>query len=166
MIAFEQALDIVMEMVKPLDKERVDIDKSLNRILAEEVVSDIEMPPFDKSAMDGFACRRADLGNNLTIIETIPAGYVPKKKISKDKCAKIMTGAVVPEGADCVIMVEYTESISDDQIRFTGESTADNICSRAEDVKKGASAYSGIGCGRLYKAASVMSAKGRCYSNR
>ncbi|MHC4266092.1 MAG: molybdopterin molybdotransferase MoeA [Planctomycetota bacterium] len=137
MIAFEQALDIVLEMVKPLDKERVDIKKSLNRILAEDVISDIEMPPFDKSAMDGFACRRADLANNLTIIETIPAGYVPKKKISKDKCAKIMTGAVVPEGTDCVIMVEYTESISDDQIRFTGESTADNICSRAEDVKKG-----------------------------
>ncbi|MHC5074115.1 MAG: molybdopterin molybdotransferase MoeA, partial [Planctomycetota bacterium] len=137
MIAFEQAFEMMMELVKPLDTERVDIDKSLNRILAEDVVSDIEMPPFNKSAMDGFACRRADLANSLTIIETIPAGYVPKKKISKDTCAKIMTGAVVPEGADCVIMVEHTESTSDDQIRFTGERTADNICSRAEDVKKG-----------------------------
>ncbi|MHC4130451.1 MAG: molybdopterin molybdotransferase MoeA [Planctomycetota bacterium] len=137
MIAFEQAIEMIMDLVKPLDTERVDIDKSLNRILAEDVVSDIEMPPFDKSAMDGFACRRADLANKLTIIETIPTGYVPKKNISVDKCAKIMTGAVVPEGADCVIMVEHTELISDNQIRFTGESTADNICSRAEDVKKG-----------------------------
>ncbi|MHC4153143.1 MAG: molybdopterin molybdenumtransferase MoeA, partial [Planctomycetota bacterium] len=131
MIAFEQAIEMIMDLVKPLDTERVDIDKSLNRILAEDVVSDIEMPPFDKSAMDGFACRRADLANKLTIIETIPTGYVPKKNISVDKCAKIMTGAVVPEGADCVIMVEHTELISDNQIRFTGESTADNICSRA-----------------------------------
>jgi molybdopterin molybdotransferase len=137
MISFEQAIKIIMELVQPLDKERIDIDKSLNRILVEDVVSDIEMPPFNKSAMDGFACRRTDLSNKLTIIETIPAGYVPKKKISKNKCAKIMTGAVVPEGADCVIMVEHAEFISYNQIRFTGEFTADNICSRAEDVKKG-----------------------------
>jgi molybdopterin molybdotransferase len=137
MISFEQAIEIVMELVKPLDTERVDIDKSLNRILAEDVVSDIEMPPFNKSAMDGFACRRSDLADSLTIVETIPAGYVPEKKISKNQCAKIMTGAVVPEGADCVIMVEYTKFISDNQIRFTGKNTEDNICSRAEDVKKG-----------------------------
>jgi len=86
--------------------------------------------------MDGFACRRADLANELTVIETVPAGTMPKRTIGQNQCAKIMTGAVVPEGADCVIMVEYTENVAENKIRFTGSSTEDNICLKGEDVKK------------------------------
>ncbi len=97
----------------------------------------MDIPPFDKSAMDGFACRREDLANELTIIETIPAGVSPKREIGPRQCAKIMTGAMVPQGADCVIMVEFTESLEGNKVRFTGGRTADNICGKAENIKAG-----------------------------
>lgn len=137
MLKFDNAFKIVMDSARRLGTERVGIERALNRVLAEMIVSEIEMPPFDKSAMDGFACRRGDLANELTIIETIPAGVVPKKAVGRNECSKIMTGAVVPEGADCVIMVEYIENTAEDKIRFTGRDTADNICLKGEDIKKG-----------------------------
>jgi len=138
-LKFDDAFEIVMSSIsgRPLGTERVDIERALNRVLAEDVVADRDIPPFNKSAMDGFACRRADLANELTIIEIVPAGLLPKKTIGPKKCAKIMTGAVVPEGADCVIMVEYTEKTADDRVRFIGSNTADNICLKGEDIKKG-----------------------------
>jgi len=137
LIEFDNAFEIVMDCARRLGTERVDITNALNRILAEDVVSDIEMPPFDKSAMDGYACRRSDLAKELTIIETIPAGVLPKETIGPNQCAEIMTGAVVPKGADCVIMVEYTEETSQNTIRFTGPETADHICLKGEDIKAG-----------------------------
>ena len=128
-----------MTSANRLGTERLSIEDHgiLNRILAEDIISDTDLPPFNKSAMDGFACRRADLANILTIIETIPAGTQPKNVIVQNQCTKIMTGAVVPEGADCVIMVEDTEMIDKDKIRFTGEITKDNICLKGEDIRKG-----------------------------
>jgi len=137
LIEFDNAFEIVMGCARRLGTERVDITNALNRILAQDVVSDIEMPPFDKSAMDGFACQRADLANELTVIETIGAGQQPKETIGPNQCSKIMTGAVVPKGADCVIMVEYTRKTSENTIRFTGAESADNICLKGEDIKAG-----------------------------
>ncbi|MHC4691548.1 MAG: molybdopterin molybdotransferase MoeA [Planctomycetota bacterium] len=137
MLKFDDAFKIVMDSARHLGTERVDIEYALNRVLTEDIASDMDLPPFNKSAMDGFACRRAELDNELTVIETIPAGYIPKKAIGKNECSKIMTGAVVPEGADCVIMVEYTEKTADNKIRFTGGKTTDNICLKGEDIKKG-----------------------------
>ena len=136
-LKFDDAFEIVIDSARQLGTERVEIDRALNRVLAETIASDIDIPPFNKSAMDGFACRRADLANELTIIETVPAGSLPKKTIGQNQCAKIMTGAVVPEGADCVIMVEYTEKTSDNKIRFISAKTSDNICLKGEDTEKG-----------------------------
>ena len=165
MLKFDDAFEIVMRSAHRLGTEHVSIAHALNRVLAEDVVSDIDMPLFNKATMDGFACRRADLANELTVIETVPAGTMPKRTIGQNQCAKIMTGAVVPEGADCVIMVEHTESVaegsrkagSQNRIRFTpleslgsegkqkaknsltgftGSSTEDNICLKGQDVKK------------------------------
>jgi len=136
MLKFDDAFEIVMRSAHRLGAERIDIAHALNRVLAEDAVSDIDMPLFNKATMDGFACRRADLANELTVIETVPAGTMPKRTIGQNQCAKIMTGAVVPEGADCVIMVEYTENVAENKIRFTGSSTEDNICLKGEDVKK------------------------------
>lgn len=137
MIPFEEAFKIVMDSARPLDTEPVALSDARDRILAQNVVSDVDMPPFNKSAMDGYACRRVDLGNELEVIEEIPAGYMPHHAISKNRCAKIMTGGVVPEGADCVIMVEYTKNLDDDTIVFTEKETEDHICLKAEDVKRG-----------------------------
>ncbi|MHC4160068.1 MAG: gephyrin-like molybdotransferase Glp, partial [Planctomycetota bacterium] len=94
MLAFEEAFEIVLGSAYMLGTERVDITSAANRVLAEDVKSDTDIPPFNKSAMDGYACRREDLANELTIIEMIPAGVPPKKKIGPNQCAKIMTGAV------------------------------------------------------------------------
>ncbi len=107
MLSFEKALETVLGSARPLGAESVDITDAANRVLAEDVKSDMDMPPFNKSAMDGYACRRADIANELEVIETIPAGYMPSKSVGPGQCAKIMTGAVVPEGADCVVMKEY-----------------------------------------------------------
>jgi molybdopterin molybdotransferase len=136
-LKLDEAFEIMMSSARRLGSERVEISSSLNRILAEDVVSDMEMPPFNKSLRDGYACRRGDLANELTIIETIGAGYVPQKAIGPGQCAKIMTGAILPEGADCVVMKEYVERANGNTVRFVGEETADNICLKGEDVKKG-----------------------------
>jgi molybdopterin molybdotransferase len=136
-LPFDKALETVLKSARQLDTEHIELRCALNRILADDVRSDMNIPPFNKSAMDGFACRRADLSNELTVVETIPAGYAPKKAIETNQCSKIMTGAMVPEGADCVIMKEYVEEAADNTIRFIGEKTSDNICRKAEDIRAG-----------------------------
>jgi len=138
-VSFEEAFEIVISSARRLGTEHVSIldNGALNRVLREDIASDIDIPPFNKSAMDGFACRRADLGNELTVIEAIAAGWTPKRAIGRNQCAKIMTGAVVPEGADCVVMVEYAKRTGENKIEFTGDSTQDNIRHKGEDAKKG-----------------------------
>jgi molybdopterin molybdotransferase len=143
MITYEQALKIVKANTRLLASEKVEMMKSLNRILREDVFSDMNMPPFDKSAMDGYACRREDIVNELEVIETVQAGYQPQKEIGKNQCAKIMTGAMIPNGADCVIIVEDVVKVSEHKIKFLKAATADNICYRAEDITKGQKILSG-----------------------
>jgi molybdopterin molybdotransferase len=137
MLKFNEAFQVVISAARRLGTERVVLGQALNRVLAEDIVCDTDMPPFNKSVMDGFACRRADLRNELTVVETIPAGAMPEKTIGRNQCAKIMTGAVVPEGADCVIMIEHTEAVAHNRIRFVGKESDSNIAARGEDVKKG-----------------------------
>jgi molybdopterin molybdotransferase len=112
MIELKEALQIVLDSAKPLGIERVELSDALGRILAEDVEADMDMPPFDKATVDGYACRRADLGDALAVVETIPAGAVPTRAVGPNQCAKIMTGAAVPQGADCVIMIEQTERLA------------------------------------------------------
>ena len=134
MITYEKAIEIVQSNIIQLGTERVELPKSLNRVLREDIFSDMNMPPFNKSAMDGFACRKEDIGNELEIIESIQAGYKPKKIVGKNQCSKIMTGAQIPEGADCVIIFEDVEYISENKIKFLKEKTSNNICYKGEDV--------------------------------
>ncbi len=137
MIQFDEALTIAMESARPVEAERVALTAACGRVLAGDVASDMDMPPFNKSAMDGYACRREDLGDELDVLETIPAGQPPTKPVGPGQCSKIMTGAEVPEGADCVIMVEFTEETVAGRVRFTAEKTQNNVCLRGEDVKSG-----------------------------
>ncbi len=137
MISFEQALDIVMSTGFRTGTETILYTDSLNRILAGDIASDMDLPPFNKSSVDGFACRKADLGNNLEILETIAAGDWPSKSVGRNQCSRIMTGAPVPDGADCVIMVEETEMLPSGLIRFTSSFKKENIANKGEDVRKG-----------------------------
>jgi molybdopterin molybdotransferase len=137
MIPFEEGLETIKRFAIPLGSERVDLFRALKRTLAEDVFSDVSMPPFNKSAMDGYACRKSDIKNTLQVIEEIPAGSVPTKTIDENQCARIMTGAMVPEGADLVIMKEYIEEVGPNQVLCNRETANTNICYVGEDVKAG-----------------------------
>ncbi len=137
MIPFEKAYEIVMGSVVRTGTEKIPFTDSAGRILAEDVTSDIDMPPFDKATMDGFACRRLEIHNELEVIETIAAGKKPEKRPGRNQCSRIMTGAPIPEGADCVIIKEETEELSSGRIRFTGTYNKDNISCKGEDVRTG-----------------------------
>ncbi len=137
MITFNKAYEIVMQSSFNTGEEKIDFRLALNRVLAENVISDVDMPPFDKASMDGFACRKSDLDFDLEIIETIPAGTLPTKRIGSCQCSRIMTGAAIPDGADCVIMVEDTKILDSGKVRFKGIFSKENIAKRGEDVSKG-----------------------------
>lgn len=135
MIAFDQAYDIVKEAAVALETETVELADAAGRVLAANVFSDMDMPPFNKAAVDGYACRKADLEEDLEVMEVIPAGKMPEKDIAPGKCSKVMTGGVVPEGADTVVMVEHTEETGKNRIRFVNEKTSPNICYTGEDIR-------------------------------
>jgi molybdopterin molybdotransferase len=137
MISFERALEIVMDNVFSTGTEVIPWTDSMDRILAEDITADTDQPPFDRSSVDGFACRKSDLDRELEIIETIPAGKWPSESVRAGQCSRIMTGAPVPEGADCVIMVEDTEILNPDRIKFKGPFLKENIAYRGEDVREG-----------------------------
>jgi molybdopterin molybdotransferase len=136
MITFHEALKTVKHATRKLEKEYIDISGCLNRVLAEDVRSGVSIPPFNKSAMDGYACRLEDLSDELEVIEVIAAGVAPSKKIESKQCSKIMTGAMVPEGANTVIMIEHTETLDNNRIRFTKKNTKSNICIKGEDIQE------------------------------
>jgi len=143
MIPFDEAYKTVLGNVFSSGSERIPMKEALGRVLSEDIHSDIDMPPFNKSAVDGFACCSKDITNQKTdsiclqVIETIPAGTVPGKSISPGQCSRIMTGAMIPEGADCVVMVEYMKEMGEDMIQYTGPKPAVNICHMGEDIRKG-----------------------------
>lgn len=117
--------------------QKVGLLESLNHILQEDIVSDIDMPPFNKSAMDGYACRNEDLGNEMEVIEVIQAGKLPIETIKKNQCSKIMTGAAIPQGADSVFMIEDTDIINDKIVKCNNPKTKVNICLKGEDYQIG-----------------------------
>ncbi len=137
MIPFEQALHLALEAAFRKENEKVSLNNALGRVLAEDIIADIDMPPFDKSAVDGFACRMADINQELRVIETVAAGQSPQKTVSTGECVRIMTGAPIPQGADCVVMVENSKEPVRDLVRFDISHTSPNICYKGEDVKHG-----------------------------
>ena len=111
----------ILESVKLLAAESVGLEQSLGRVLAEDVRANRDLPPYDVSAMDGYAVRSADLANipaTLAVIEDIKAGDLPAKIVQAGQCARIMTGAPVPQGADAVIRVEDTLASTDNLVQI------------------------------------------------
>lgn len=141
MISVDEATSIILDRAKALSVETVPLLEAVGCALAEEVISDVDLPPFDKSAMDGFAVRADDAAAKpveLPITQEITAGDVPSEPIGSGECARIMTGATVPDGADTVVMVEDTEPAGESAVRILrGAPRGDNICARGEDVRAG-----------------------------
>ena len=139
MLELQDALTTVTDLASNhrVGTERVDLLDAFHRVLAEDVASDIDMPPFRQSTRDGFACRRADLSNDLEVVETIAAGVSPRRSLGPNECAKVMTGAAIPQEADCVVMLEHIERLSDVSIRCVLSGMEDNVCHQGAHATAG-----------------------------
>lgn len=150
MLSVEEAAARVLALCEPLAPEAVAIDEALDRALAVDVRAARTLPPWDNSAMDGYALRHADLarGGPLAVTQTIFAGHVSTTPVEAGACARIMTGAPLPPGADTVVMQERVtrdgEAITVQEAPARGA----NVRRRGEDVAQGAvlfTAGTGIG---------------------
>ena len=137
------------------DIELVTLDQGINRILAEDLISPIDVPAADNSAMDGFAFHGECLGNNETIVSlkiigTAYAGKPYEGLVGPGECLKIMTGALMPSGCDTVIPQEFTESASESTVSFKQNQVkrGENRRLRGEDLQSGKAA---IASGRLLR---------------
>ncbi len=140
-----EAQKVVLEATAPLGLEKVPILDALGRVLGEDIIAERDNPPWDNSAMDGFAVRWEDIKQEhaiakpvtLKVIEDVPAGKTPTQTVGPGQAIRIMTGAPIPKGADTVIKVEDTEHTPDSVKVFKPEVRGANIRPQGEDVKKG-----------------------------
>src|SRR5260370_29715402 len=142
MIAVAEAQRLILQHARPLAPETASLGPSaLRLLLAEDVASDLDSPPYDKSMMDGYAVRCADLAagqGTLAVVEEIPAGTMPTKAIEPGQASRIMTGAPIPEGADAVVMVERTAMLDERQVKVDDRPRCgQNICVRASELRRG-----------------------------
>ncbi len=141
MITFEQAFKSVIKNATPLPAQSSRIEHSVGRVLLENIYCGLDMPPFDKSAVDGYAVRADDLRKAPAILRRrtglIQAGGIFKGKLSPGQCVKIMTGAPLPDGADSVVMVEDASESGGLVKILKVPLRGANICKRGEDIRKG-----------------------------
>src|SRR6476660_3336061 len=141
----EEAQRIVLDATPVLGLEKIPLLDALGRVLGEDIIVERDNPPWDNSAMDGFAVRWDDIKQEheiqkpvtLTVIEDVPAGKMPTKTVGPGQAIRIMTGAPIPKGADTVLKVEDTEHQPDSVRVFKPEQRGANIRPQGEDVKKG-----------------------------
>jgi molybdopterin molybdotransferase len=146
----EQAREAVLSRIDQLAPVETDALDTLGRVLAEDIVSDIDISPFDNSAMDGYAVQSADVADAsekspvvLAVVEHVAAGSFPVVTVGPGQATRIMTGAPMPQGADAVVMVERTEALEAEG--GAGGTAAikapvkhgENVRLRGEDVREG-----------------------------
>ncbi len=143
MIAVADALAIIFQRIQPLPPMNVDVGPAaLGLVLAEEVVCNLDSPPFDKAMMDGYALRSGDAAE-LVVIEEVLAGQVPHKTVEPGQATRIMTGAPMPKGADAVVMVERTELLADGRVKINESTTpGKNVLPRGQEMKAGEAIFS------------------------
>ncbi len=144
MISVAEAQKIILGEVSVMGEERVLLPEALGRTLCEDILSPLNHPPWDTSAMDGYAVRFADTKTasrdtpiQLKIIEEIPAGTLPQKTVGQGQAAKIMTGAPLPQGADAIVMVEDTEKNGDVTTIFAAPEPGEFIRRKGEGIHEG-----------------------------
>lgn len=141
MLTVHEALERVLVAVPELPAEPVPVAEALGRVLADDVIATLDVPPWDNSAMDGYALRAADTGPEpveLELLEVIGAGAVPTERVEPGTASGIMTGAPVPEGADAVVMVEHTDGSQQGTVTIDEHATeGQNIRPRGNDIRRG-----------------------------
>ncbi|HXI11059.1 MAG TPA: gephyrin-like molybdotransferase Glp [Thermoanaerobaculia bacterium] len=144
MLSVEEAQQRVMDEVRVNESEPVALVDALGRVLREDVISRYDVPQADNTAMDGYAVRAADIAGAkagspvaLKVIEDLPAGSVATRICEFGTAIRIMTGALIPEGADTVAHVEITDAGSDEVKIFNALKVGTNIRRMAEDMRSG-----------------------------
>ena len=146
MIPVQEALDKILSKIQFKGVEKIPLDQALGRVMAEDVVSRINNPPLDNSAMDGYAVIAEDIQSatpenpvKLEMVEEIAAGYTAKGTLKPGQTMRIMTGAPIPPGADAVLMQEDTQKDGDSILCLDKADVEENIREAGEDVKIGES---------------------------
>ncbi|MFH0771995.1 MAG: molybdopterin molybdotransferase MoeA [Candidatus Omnitrophota bacterium] len=139
MIEFEEALNIVLKNTDTLPAEQAPVDESTGRIAREDTYSNIEMPPFDKSAVDGYAVNSLDVKRvpaRLRRVGLIQAGESFDRRLARGECVKIMTGTPMPKGTDSVVMVEDSRQQGEYVELSRSAEKRENVCFKGEDLQK------------------------------
>jgi molybdopterin molybdotransferase len=118
MLTIEEALRLVVENARQLPPRCFPLDEAAGLVLAEDITSEVNSPPYDKALMDGYAVRSADRERQRRVLEEIAAGDVPRFPLTPGTASQIMTGAPMPDGADAVVQIELTEMVGDSVVRL------------------------------------------------
>ena len=144
MLSVTEARQRMLDTIPILPSEKREILACTGYVLAEALHAEENIPPFDNSAMDGYAVRAADVEGAteetpavLSVVETIAAGYAPTKQVAAGQAARIMTGAMMPEGADAVVMQEVTQQDGNNVRIFESVDETDNVRFKGESVAEG-----------------------------
>jgi molybdenum cofactor synthesis domain-containing protein len=145
LLPYEEAKKVVDSNIKPITRvETVTIDDALGRVLAEDVVAVLSIPPFDRAAMDGYAVKAKDTFNAgqrspkiLRLAGEVHAAETPTSKVGAGESLQIATGAMMPRGADAVVMVEDTEAENGLVKVFKSVYPGANVAKKGEDIKEG-----------------------------
>lgn len=144
MLSVQEAMRLILETVKPVAPQQCPLSEAYYKVLAENTVSDLNVPPFDKALMDGFAVNSADIPEGkatLEIQETIYAGSTPSVTLQTGQTSQIMTGAPLPEGADAVVQIEHcqiNQELKSVQIDTSPVTPGKNMLYRSSVLKSGA----------------------------
>ena len=140
----EDAEDIISTLPILKKVEKVSLVEAYRRVLAEDVYATIDLPPFRRAAMDGYALKSKDTFNTsednpaqLKLLDVVTAGKIPQMKVEHGACIEVSTGAPIPEGADAVVMIEYAEKEDDYVSVLESVPLNANITAQGSDVKEG-----------------------------
>ncbi len=143
MLTVAEAQEIVLRHARPLPPAAAALTPAaLGLVLAEDIVSDLDMPPHDKALMDGYAVRRADLPDGkavLAVVEEVTAGRVPSVALGVGQATRIMTGAPLPAGADAVVMVERTRLLDAGRVEVDDRppEPGQNVMPQGQEMRRG-----------------------------
>lgn len=140
MIELEEALEMVLANIQLVETESVSIADAYGRVLAQDVRSKIDMPPFARSPLDGYTYRATEAVSKaikLKVVNEIPAGFPSEQIIGLDEASKIFTGAPIPPGANCVVRMEDTEQEGNQVTIFRPVLPGSNIVPKGEEIKEG-----------------------------
>jgi molybdopterin molybdotransferase len=143
MLAVADAQRLILQHARPLPPETISLSSTaLGHVLAEDVICDLDSPSYDKSMMDGYAVRCADLATGqgtFVVVEEIHAGKIPTKSVGAGQATRIMTGAPIPVGADAVVMIERTKMLDGDRVLVEEKlpRSGQNIFRRGSEMRQG-----------------------------